>query len=73
MRGVLGLGYPLSAKNRRTHSGPNSPKRPGSSTWVCMPLAVTMAAALFMQEQVGWRRWTAIAVGFAGVMLVIRP
>lgn len=38
-----------------------------------MPLAVTLAAALFMQEQVGWRRWTAICVGFLGVLLVIRP
>ena len=37
------------------------------------PLAVTLGAALFMGEQVGWRRWSAIAVGFAGVMLVIRP
>lgn len=37
------------------------------------PLAVTMAAALFMQAQVGWRRWSAIAVGFAGVLIVIRP
>jgi len=44
-----------------------------SAVLQAMPLAVTMAAALFMQEQVGWRRWTAIAVGFAGVMLVIRP
>ncbi|WP_309667194.1 DMT family transporter [Tabrizicola sp.] len=38
-----------------------------------MPLAVTMAAALFMQETVGWRRWSAIGVGFAGVLIVIRP
>lgn len=38
-----------------------------------MPLAVTMAAALFMQEKVGWRRWSAIAVGFSGILLVIRP
>lgn len=38
-----------------------------------MPLAVTLGAALFMNERVGWRRWTAIAVGFAGVLLVIRP
>ena len=37
------------------------------------PLVVTLGAALFMGEQVGWRRWSAIAVGFAGVMLVIRP
>ena len=38
-----------------------------------MPLAVTMGAALFLGEQVGWRRWTAILVGFLGVMVVIRP
>lgn len=44
-----------------------------SAVLQAMPLAVTMGAALFMQEKVGWRRWTAIAVGFAGVILVIRP
>lgn len=38
-----------------------------------LPLAVTMGAALFFGEKVGWRRWSAILVGFAGVMLVIRP
>ncbi|SEL00243.1 DMT family transporter [Pacificibacter marinus] len=37
------------------------------------PLAITMGAALFLGEQVGWRRWTAIAVGFFGVIVIIRP
>ena len=37
------------------------------------PLAVTLGAALFLGEPVGWRRWTAITVGFLGVMLVLRP
>jgi drug/metabolite transporter (DMT)-like permease len=37
------------------------------------PLAVTLGAALFLHEPVGWRRWTAIGVGFAGVLLIIRP
>lgn len=37
------------------------------------PLAVTLGAALFLGEPVGWRRWSAIIVGFAGVMLIIRP
>ena len=44
-----------------------------SAVLQAMPLVVTMGAALFLRESVGWRRWTAIAVGFAGVMLVIRP
>lgn len=37
------------------------------------PLAITMGAALFLGEQVGWRRWSAILVGFCGVLLIIRP
>ncbi len=38
-----------------------------------LPLAVTMAAALFLSEPVGWRRWSAILVGFVGVLIVVRP
>ena len=38
-----------------------------------VPLAVTGAAALFLREHVGWRRWTAVAIGFAGVLIVMRP
>ena len=37
------------------------------------PLAVTMGAALFLRETVGWRRWSAILVGFAGVFIILRP
>jgi drug/metabolite transporter (DMT)-like permease len=44
-----------------------------SAVLQAMPLAVTLGAALFLGEQVGWRRWTAIFVGFLGVVLVIRP
>lgn len=38
-----------------------------------VPLAVTMGAALFFREGVGWRRWLAIAAGFIGVLIVVRP
>jgi S-adenosylmethionine uptake transporter len=37
------------------------------------PLAVTLAAALVLGEPVGWRRWLAIAAGFLGVLLIVRP
>lgn len=37
------------------------------------PLFVTMGAALFLGEAVGWRRWLAIGTGFLGVLLVVRP
>ena len=38
-----------------------------------VPLAVTMVAALLLSEPVGWRRWSAIAVGFLGVLVMMRP
>lgn len=38
-----------------------------------LPLAVTLGAALVFGERIGWRRLTAIALGFAGVLLIIRP
>ncbi|QGX98229.1 DMT family transporter [Roseovarius faecimaris] len=37
------------------------------------PLVITLGAALFLGEDVGWRRWSAILVGFCGVLLIIRP
>ena len=37
------------------------------------PLLTTAAAALFLGEKVGLRRWSAIAIGFAGVLLIVRP
>ncbi len=38
-----------------------------------MPLAVTCGAALFLGEMVGWRRWSAILVGFVGVIIILKP
>jgi len=38
-----------------------------------LPLAVTMGAALLFSEPVGWRRWSAITVGFLGVLIIVRP
>ena len=38
-----------------------------------LPLAVTMGAALAFGEEVRWRRWAAIVVGFTGVLIIIRP
>lgn len=37
------------------------------------PLVSTAAAAVFLKERVGWRRWTATAVGLLGVLLIVRP
>lgn len=37
------------------------------------PLVVVMGAAIFFGEKVGWRRWSAILIGFIGVLMIIRP
>jgi drug/metabolite transporter (DMT)-like permease len=37
------------------------------------PLIVTLLSPLVLGEQVGIRRWTAVAVGFAGTLIIIRP
>ena len=37
------------------------------------PLLITAIAALFLREEVGWRRWTAIGVGMCGVLIVLKP
>ena len=37
------------------------------------PIFGTVGAVLFLRETVGWRRWTAIAVGFLGALVILRP
>jgi drug/metabolite transporter (DMT)-like permease len=44
-----------------------------SAVLQALPLAVTMGAAMFFGEGVGWRRWLAITVGFTGVLIIVRP
>ena len=44
-----------------------------ASILMTTPLMVTMGAAVFFGEKVGWRRWTAIMIGFFGVLLILRP
>ena len=37
------------------------------------PIYVTVLAAIFLGEKVGWRRWTAVLVGFVGVVIALQP
>jgi len=37
------------------------------------PLILTIFSAIFLGERIGWRRIAAVAIGFAGAMLIIRP
>lgn len=37
------------------------------------PLVVMLGAAVLFRERIGWRRWLAVAIGFAGVLVILRP
>ena len=37
------------------------------------PILVAVGAVIFLRETVSWRRWSSIAIGFCGVVLVIQP
>jgi len=50
-----------------------TPLSSASAILQATPLVVTLGAAVFLGAPVGWRRWLAILVGFAGVLMVIRP
>ena len=37
------------------------------------PIYVTALSVLLLREAVGWRRWTAVLIGFTGVVIALRP
>jgi drug/metabolite transporter (DMT)-like permease len=51
----------------------NMPIADATAILQSVPLAVTLAAALFLGEPVGWRRYVAIVIGFLGVLIIVRP
>ncbi|MDG4650301.1 DMT family transporter [Roseibacterium sp. SDUM158017] len=51
----------------------NMPIANATAILSALPLAVTVAAAVFLGEPLGWRRLSAVLAGFAGVMLIVQP
>ncbi|MEO9782300.1 MAG: DMT family transporter [Sedimentitalea sp.] len=43
------------------------------AVFACYPLLVAALSGPILGEQVGWRRWSAIAVGFVGVLIILQP
>jgi drug/metabolite transporter (DMT)-like permease len=41
--------------------------------YLACPIFVTALSAIVLRERVGWRRWSAIVVGFIGVLIALRP
>ncbi|WP_306131466.1 DMT family transporter [Roseivivax marinus] len=38
-----------------------------------LPLTLTLVGVLFLGERVGWRRWSAVGLGFVGMLLIVKP
>jgi drug/metabolite transporter (DMT)-like permease len=43
------------------------------AVFTCYPLLVAALSGPVLGEKVGWRRWTAIGIGFAGVLIILQP
>jgi drug/metabolite transporter (DMT)-like permease len=41
--------------------------------YLACPIFVTALSAIVLREHVGWRRWSAILIGFCGVLIALRP
>ncbi|MEA3536901.1 DMT family transporter [Rhizobium sp. CC-YZS058] len=41
--------------------------------WLAAPIYVAAMSPFMLGEKVGWRRWTAILVGFLGVLIALSP
>ena len=51
----------------------NMPLANVTATLQALPLTVTLGGALLFREKVGWRRMSAILIGFIGMLLIVRP
>jgi drug/metabolite transporter (DMT)-like permease len=64
--GVLSMGCSFYAY---THM----PLAEATALTFTMPLFLVVLAVILLRETVGWRRWSATAVGFVGVLVMLRP
>lgn len=70
---VLRAGFEVAGRLFYTLAIALTPLSSASAILQATPLVVVAGAALFFGESVGWRRWSAIAVGFGGVLIILRP
>jgi len=49
------------------------PLADATTFYLAAPIYVTVLSVLLLGERVGWRRWSAVLIGFAGVVIALRP
>lgn len=69
MRGIAGVLASMMSIYSFTHL----PIAEAYALIFLIPFAITVFSALFLGERIGWQRWAVLAIGFVGIMLVIRP
>lgn len=69
VRGVIGVGGAYGA----FFAYSRMPLADAYAILFASPLFITALSAIVLKEPVGWRRWTAVAVGFVGVLVMLRP
>lgn len=70
---ALRSGFELGGRLFYTLAIALTPLSSASAILQATPLAVSLGAVLFLGEQIGPRRWVAMALGFGGVLMVLRP
>jgi drug/metabolite transporter (DMT)-like permease len=51
----------------------NMPIANATAILQALPLVITLGAAIFLKQAVGWRRYAAVLTGFVGVLIIVRP
>jgi drug/metabolite transporter (DMT)-like permease len=69
---VRGLGM-VGSSIMFVQSLPHLPVADATAIFFVSPILIMALSVIFLGESVGWRRWTAAAVGLIGVMIVVRP
>lgn len=69
LRGVLQIGAATSF----VYGVRTLPLETATAIAFMSPLLMTALSVPFLGEKVGWRRWTAVLLGFGGVLLILRP
>src|SRR6201991_70692 len=41
--------------------------------YMACPIVVTALSGILLREKIGWRRWSAVLIGFCGVLIALRP
>jgi len=70
---ILRMGFEIGGTLFFVSSLALIPVTTASAVIQATPLVVAMGGAIFLAQPVGWRRWTAILVGLAGVLVILRP